>query len=399
MNKLSFTALLLSAFITTGLNTQAKDKKEKKEEPASFITPVIDLKTTPVKDQQSTGTCWSFATTSFVETELLRMGKPEIDLSEMYFVRQAYEQKAQKYLRYQGLGNFSQGGQAHDVINVIRNSGFVTETDYPGKQYDMDVHHHYEMEAVLKGILTNSMEGKRYYTGTAMKVVNATLDVYMGKNPEKSEVSGKTTAPKDAPSALGFNPDDYVEITSYTCYPQYTKVDLEVPDNWSHGLYYNVPLNDLMTIINHALETGYSVCWDGDVSEKGFSHKNSVAAVPLKKTTDMTESEQSKWENVSEEDLYSFTKPIPEMTITDESRQKAFDLYRSTDDHLMHLTGTGKDEKGTVYYKTKNSWNSNSNKTGGYLYMSESYIKLNTVAIMIHKDALPAQIKSKLNIK
>jgi bleomycin hydrolase len=232
----------------------------------------------------------------------------------------------------------------------------------------------------------------------AAKIVNATLDIYLGEEVKDFTYGDAKIEAKAWPAKLGFNANDYVELTSYSIYPMNTAVDLEVPDNWSHDLYYNVSINDLMSVVNNAFENGYSVCWDGDVSEKGFSHKHGVAIVPESKIEDMPESEQARWEGVSEGDMYSFTKPVPEKNISDADRQKAFDLYKSTDDHLMHLTGTGKDEKGTVYYKTKNSWAEDSNDFGGYLYMSEAYLRLHTVAIMVHKDAIPAAIKTKLNL-
>ena len=178
---------------------------------------------------------------------------------------------------------------------------------------------------------------------------------------------------------------------------------MEIPDNWSRDEYYNLPIDELIDVINYALKNNYTVAWDGDVSDKGFSFRNGVAIIPEKDIKNMTDTERNKWEKLTEQEkrasLYKFDKPGKEKNITQEMRQENFDNYTSTDDHLMHLTGIVKDQNGTIYYMTKNSWAPNSNKFGGYLNMSESYVRLNTIAIMINKNALPRKIAKKLKIK
>ncbi len=352
------------------------------------FTDIREIKTTPVKNQQHTGTCWCFATTSFVETEILRMGGPALDLSEMFTVRHAYDHKGRLYVRYHGLANFGPGGQAHDVINMIRQYGFVPEEVYPGKDYGDTIHNHGELNAILNAYLDAVVKNRnRKLTPAWPKGFSSVLDVYLGKNPESFVVDGVKYTPKSFRDHFKFNPDDYIELTSYTHHPFYTKFGVEVPDNWSHDLYYNVPLDELISVMYNALAHGYSVAWDGDVSEKGFSYKNGVAILPEK-----------PWSKITGKDSV-FKHPVKEWQVDAAMRQKTFDDYATTDDHLMHLVGTGTDENGTHYYLTKNSWGTKSNKYSGYLFMSEPYVRLKTLAILVHKDALPKELKKKLRIK
>jgi len=366
------------------------------------FTNKIEIPTTPVKDQGSSGTCWSFATTSFIETEIIRLGKGEYDLSEMFFVRYAYPQKAQKYLHYQGNANFSEGGQAHDVIKIIRDYGMVPEEAYFGLNYDMKEHDHTELVNVMTGILDNTLENKDGYTGKCLGLIDSSLDDYLGFVPQKFTYKGTEYTPKTFANKLGLNPNDYIEFTSFSSYPFFTKVDLEIPDNWSHDDYLNVPIDELMAIVNNALSNGYSVNWDGDVSEAGFSHSKGIAIVPEGNPTFMTNEERAEWKSLNYDEqqtmLYDFSKPKTEMQINQESRQKSFDTFKTTDDHLMHLIGTATDQNGNLYYITKNSWADYSNNMGGKLYMSESYVRLKTIAIQVHKNAIPLALKAKLNL-
>lgn len=359
-----------------------------------------EVKTTPVKNQYRSGTCWSFATVSFIETELLRMGKGEIDLSEIFFVHHAYNLKADRYVRMHGSSNFGPGGQAHDVMNIAAKYGLVPESDYSGLLKGETQHVHGELDAGIQGYLDAVIK-----TGKLSQVwpdaVSALLDTYLGKMPEQLNVKGNPT-PLAFSKNMGFNPEDYVELTSYTHHPFYTAFSLEIPDNWSNDTYYNVPLEDLNRIMHVALEQGYSFCWDGDVSDRGFSHAKGIAIVPERNIESMEGTERSRWEKLSDKDkqseLYSFDKPGQEKVITPEMRQLAFDNHQATDDHLMHITGLVTDQNGTNYFITKNSWADNSNDKGGYLNMSEAYVNLNTVAIMVHKNAIPADIRKKAGI-
>lgn len=362
---------------------------------------IYETPTTPVKDQNRSGTCWSFATTSFIETELLRMGHGETDLSEMFFVRDAYIDKAVAYVQMHGASNFSPGGQAHDVMNTIREKGMITEKAYDGLEYGLEKHNHGELNSLLKAqvdVISKNKSGK--INPTWLKVIKATLDEYLGEVPEAFTFKGKNITPKEFVDATTFNPDNYVEITSYTHHPFYEAFRLEVPDNWTYDDYYNVPVDELMEIIDYSFKKGYSVCWDGDVSEKGFSHSKGVAIVPVKKEKDLEGTEMSKWSDVSDKKTKEEgqKEPDEEKMISQQDRQEAFTTHQSTDDHLMHLTGIVEDQNGTRYYVTKNSWDDDSNDFGGYLNMSEQYLRLNTIAIMVHKDAIPKAIKRKLNL-
>ncbi|MFO8235684.1 MAG: C1 family peptidase [Bacteroidales bacterium] len=340
------------------------------------------LETSSVKSQDRTGTCWCFTTVSFLEAELLRMGKEEYDLSEMFLVHNTYQKKADHYVRFHGKNNFGQGGQAHDAIYEFKQHGIVPEEVYPGIKYGGDTHQHSELVSVLKGFLEPLVENRRSNPSPVWEdAYQSVLDSYLGKTPEEFEYQGKTFTPKSFAEFLEINPDDYVEITSYNHQPFYESFVLEVPDNWSHDLYYNLPLDEFMDVMYYSIENGYSVVWDGDVSSEGFSHGDGIAVVP--------EDEEADFKN----------KPVKEKDIDQEYRQKLFNNFTTTDDHLMHLTGIGKDKNGKSYFVTKNSWGEDSNEYDGFLYMSEPYAELNTIAIMVHKDAIPDEIANKLDIE
>lgn len=394
-----FLKSLFPTLVVVACSLQMNAQSPKDTVPGKYIfTKGINLPATAVKDQSATGTCWSYATTSFIESELLRITQDTFDLSEMYFARKAYEAKALQFVRLHGTANFGQGGQAHDVMNVIRKHGLLTEAAYSGLANGQTKPSHSELEAVLTamvGAIAKNPAGK--LSPEWMNAISGVLDVYLGKVPD---VFGN---PKTTPLEFAgkINPDNYIEITSYTHHPYYSSFALEIPDNWSGDLYFNVPLNDLVTIMDYALSKGYSIVWDGDVSDKGFSHKNGVAVVPEVSIENLPATERSKWDKLTEKErkaqLYSFIKPVPEKIITDEIRQAAFDNYSATDDHLMHITGTVTDQNGKRYFRTKNSWAADSNGDGGYLNISEAFIRLNTIAIMIHKDAIPKDISKKLS--
>ena len=372
------------------------------QEKGYIFTTISDIKTTPVKDQQRTGTCWSFATTSFIETELLRMKKGEYDLSEMFFARYCYDDKADKYVRRSGTANFGAGGQAHDVMNVIRKHGFVTDTSYNGMNSEYTFGKG-DPDKPLKKYLEVVMKKKNDTISSVWKdSLNILLDTYLGKLPSKIMVNNNALDPVAFSKSTGFNPDDYIEITSYKQGPFYKQVMIDIPDNWSQNLYYNLPIDEMVEVIKSALKKGYSVCWDGDVSDRGFSHKNGVAIAPQTDVKLLDGPDKERLEKLSDKDrvaqLYSFTGPVQEKIVSQEDRQKSFDQQQTTDDHLIHFTGMVTDQNGTIYFKTKNSWNAKSNKSGGYLNMSEAYVRLNTIAIMINKKALSKAISRKLEL-
>ncbi len=338
---------------------------------------VKTISSTPVKSQDRTGTCWSFATSSFLESEAIRMGHGPQDFSEMYVVRNVYKDKARNYVLRQGKANFSQGSLSHDLIRVISDYGMVPEAIYSGKLNGDKKHDHSEMEAVLKGMLDGVLQQKRL-SRKWMKAFDAVVDTYLGESPQQFTYEGKKYSASSYAKEMGLDADNYVNITSFTHHPFYKKFVLEIPDNYSNGSFYNLPIEDVQAIVENAINKGYSVAWDGDVSENGFSSKNGMAIVP---------------EDSNREDL--FINPGKEKIITQELRQEQFESYATTDDHLMHLTGISKDKNGTKYFLIKNSWGEIS-EYEGFLYMSEAYLQLKTVAILVHKDAIPTVIKNKM---
>ena len=372
MKKRIFPFLFSIIVLASSVFAQVEIKK-----PGYDFEMVRTISCTPVKSQGRTGTCWSFATSSFLESEAIRNGKSSPDFSEMFVVRNVYKDKAQNYVLRQGKANFSQGSLSHDLMRVVGKYGVVPETAYSGKEEDAARHDHSEMAAVLKGMLDGVLKQKR----PSLKwkdAFNSVVDVYLGETSNKFKHEGKTYTPESYAQEMGINADDYVNITSFTHHPFYKRFILEIPDNYSNGSFYNLPIEDMQAIVENAVNNGYSVAWDGDVSEKGFDAKKGIAVVPV---------------DEGRENL--FEKPGKEKNITQQLRQEQFETFHTTDDHLMHLTGIAKDNRGTKYFLIKNSWGEIS-PYKGYLYMSESYLKLKTVAILVHKDAIPKNIANKI---
>lgn len=323
-----------------------------------------------IKSQDRTGTCWSFATTSFIESELMRMGKGNIDISEMYTVRKVYENKALNYMMRQGKANFSEGSLSHDLIRTIDQWGVVPDRTYSGLTDDQTRHDHSEMEKGLKGfldgVLSTKKPGPKWQTA-----FNAILDVYMGQDVKRFDLDDMRFTPQSYARFLGLKSSDYISLTSFNHHPFHTSFILEIPDNYSNGSYYNLELDELIQTIDYALSKGYTIAWDGDVSEKGFSGRNGLAVLPA---------------DAEREDL--FVNPGKELEVTQSSRQAGFNDFSTTDDHLMHLIGKATDQNGNKYYIIKNSWG----EVGPYkglMYMSAAYLKMKTVGILLHKDAIP----------
>lgn len=406
MRKFIYTKLISLLFVfAIVLNATAQEKADTTKPEGYKFNMVKQVKTTSVKDQYRSGTCWSFSSLSFVESEMMREGKDSADLSEMFVVYHVYSDKAIKDVRMHGKFNFGGGGALNDPIDVIAKYGIVPESIYTGLNYGEKKHVHGEMDEVLKDYVAGVIKNKNKKLTTAWhNGFDGILDAYLGKLPKTFKYKGKEYTPKTfAKKVVGINPDDYVYITSYSHHPFYKPFILEVPDNWSYNEFYNLPLDDLEKVIDNAIDNGYSVGWAADVSEKGFSFKNGVAVVPEKDIANMTDNERSKWEKLTKREkdaqLYKFDKPGKEKVITQEIRQKAFDDYQTTDDHGMQISGIAKDQNGTKYYYVKNSWGLSYNHYNGFFYASESYVRYKTMSIVVHKDALPKDIAKKLGIK
>ncbi|PWE00835.1 C1 family peptidase [Marinilabilia rubra] len=396
-------SLLFVLIFSIGLSVFAQDENKEEKEGYKFET-IVDLATTSVKDQHRSGTCWSFSGVSFLESEMMRLGKDPVNFSEMFIVRHCYSDKAEKYVRLHGNLNFGAGGAFHDVLYVLKNYGAVPEEAYEGLNYGEEKHVHGEIDNVLKSYVDAVIENKNRKVSTAWHDgFEGILNAYLGDEPKKFEYEGKEYSPHEfADEVIGLNADDYIQVSSFTHHPFYETFIMEVPDNWLWGEVYNVKLEEMMEIINNSLKEGYTVGWATDVSEKGFSHRNGVAIAPEEDIEEMDDTERSRWEKMSEaerqQQLYSFNKPVKEKDITQELRQKGFDNYKTTDDHGMHIVGMVKDQDGTIYYKVKNSWNTD-NKYDGYLYASENFVKYKTISVMINKEVVSRDLSDKMNIK
>ena len=357
--------------------------------------------TTSIKDQNRTGTCWSFSGVSFIENELLKNGKGEYDLSEMYVVRQCYIDKAINFIRYYGKTNFGEGGGLLDVSYVFDKYGMLPEAAYTGLNYGEEKHNHGELAAVLTSYLNEIVKNPNKKLSTAwLNGYIGILDAYLGKVPETFTYDGKQYTPRSFADMLGLNMNDLVAVSSFTHHPFYKPFVLEVPDNWCNGQYYNVPLEEMMEIVDNAIDEGYTVLWAADVSEKGFKWYEGVALLPkVDRNKERTGTELARWVKLrsseKEDELYDFKGPVEEVEATQDIRQKGFDNYETTDDHGMVIVGKAVDQKGNKYFKVKNSWDTDQ-VYNGYFYVSETYFKLKTMGIMINKKAIPTSITKKL---
>lgn len=366
------------------------DKNASDSSKAKFkFKEVLGLANTSVKNQASSGTCWSYSTNSFLESEMLHAGRKPVELAQIFSARNVYADKADNYIRLHGAVSWGDGGACHDVINMYAKYGALPQSVYTGLQYGTSKNKFAEMQEVLKAMLdawVKNPNGK--LSPNWKRAFNAVMDSYLGTVPETFTWEGKTYTPRSfADEVVGLNPADYVELSSFTDHPYYKKTMLMVPDNWSMDKVYNVKMNDITTIIDHALEHGYTVAWATDVSEKYFSWKNGVAYVPEKDYDDMSDDEKK----------IMFDGPKPERVITPEMRQTAFDNYSTTDDHGMHIVGIAKDQSGREYYIVKNSWGT-TNDYKGYLYVTKAYVQYKTTAFLLNKKAIPQELSRKMNM-
>lgn len=405
MKKIILSAIAIVAFVVT---TVAQDTITNRKGSSYLFTELKDLDKTTTQNQNRTGTCWSFSSLSFFESELIRKGKGKHNLSEMFVVRNAYLGKAETYLRYYGTFTFGQGGAFHDIPYVIKRYGMVPESAYKGLSYGTDKHNHNEMEGMLKAmvkVLAKKPQGGKL-TSSWKKAFTGVTDAYLGELPDNLEdfkftYEGKEYTPKSFAKFLDLKMEDYISLTSYTHHPFYESFVLEVQDNWALQSSYNLPIDEFMEVMENAIMDGYSFAWGADVSEKGFSPRDALAIVPKDASTIQKKGRDSKFFNNAGAEKVSnaFMQPVEEKIVTQEERQAAFDNQETTDDHGMHITGLVKDQKGTKYFVVKNSWGTKYNQCDGYFYASFPYVRYKTMNIQIHKDALPKSLRKKLGIK
>jgi len=380
----------------------AAQQKETDTQVYHFET-ITEVPHTIVKNQSRSGTCWSYAGIGLLEAELLRMTGKTYDLSEMFIVRHAYAAKSQKYVRLHGKLNFGPGGGFTELFYVADNFGLVPESAYDGLVIGEENHMHGEMDAVLQAYadaITKNKNGK--LTPVWRQGLDRVLDTYLGEVPEKFELNDLTMTPLEFMKQTNLKSSNYIQLGSYTHVPYYKPFILQIPDNWMWGESYNLPLDEMMATIDNALEAGYTVGWDADVSDKGFSWKNGVAIIPEQDLSKLPKKLSDSLKALSNTDrkkqFYSFETIVQEQKITSEIRQLAYDNYETTDDHLMLIVGSAKDQLGNKYYKVKNSWAPDDHIYDGYIYASEAYVAYKTLGILINKEGLPKKTQDKLKL-
>ena len=390
-------ALLTVAILGLALSAAAQEEKGYK------FTDNNEVKTVPITNQFRSGTCWCYSTLSFLEEEIMRAGGEQMTLSQMWVVRHAYFEKAIKYVRLHGHLNFAVGGAAHDVTDMIAKYGIVPREVYTGQNYGTELPEFGEIDAVLKGYMDAVLKNKNGKLTTAwINGLNGILDAYFGVRPEKFEYNGKEYTPQTFAESLPVKMSDYIEISSYTHHPFYSTFVLEVPDNWMWGEMYNLPMEEMMQVLDAALAAGHPVAWGADVSEKGFRGNMGIGIIPEDTEKIMIGSDAEKWGKLSDREkeakIYSLEQPVAEKTITQEMRQEAYDNYQTTDDHGMVIVGTATDQAGNPFYKVQNSWGENGPYKGFY-YFSRPFVEYKTMDIMVNKNIIPKDIQKKMGLK
>lgn len=396
-------ALALLAVVATGAN--AKGKKQPKVDPNKPVFTIVkENPITSVKDQNRSGTCWAYSTLSYFESEILKNTGKTYDLCESFVANKDYMDRAVQVVRYHGDMQFAQGGSAYDVYYVLKNYGICPENamPFPGSLYGDSLNNFNEffslLEPYVEGIATN----KASKISNQWKVgFQGILDAYLGKCPENFTYEGKNYTPKSFASSLGLNMDDYVTITSYTHHPFYSQFVVEVQDNWRNPASYNLPMDEMMQIIDNAVMNGYTVAWGGDVSEPGFTRDGLAYMIDAKKMQSLQGSDMARWLGLSPAKrrnlIDSLGCNVPEVQPTQEMRQERFDNWELTDDHGMLIYGIAKDQNGKEYYMVKNSWGE-TGKYKGTWYMTKTFIAANTMDYMVNKNAIPANIRKKMGI-
>ena len=396
-------ALALLAVVATGAN--AKGKKQPKVDPNKPVFTIVkENPITSVKDQNRSGTCWAYSTLSYFESEILKNTGKTYDLCESFVANKDYMDRAVQVVRYHGDMQFAQGGSAYDVYYVLKNYGICPEDamPFPGSLYGDSLNNFNEffslLEPYVEGIATNKASK---ISGQWKVGFQGILDAYLGKCPENFTYEGKNYTPKSFASSLGLNMDDYVTITSYTHHPFYSQFVVEVQDNWRNPASYNLPMDEMMQIIDNAVMNGYTVAWGGDVSEPGFTRDGLAYMIDAKKMQSLQGSDMARWLGLSAAKrtnlIDSLGCNVPEVQPTQEMRQERFDNWELTDDHGMLIYGIAKDQNGKEYYMVKNSWGE-AGKYKGTWYMTKTFIAANTMDYMVNKNAIPANIRKKMGI-
>ena len=369
------------------------------------FTVVKENPITSIKNQNQAGTCWCYSSLAFIESELLRMGKGEYDFSEMFIVHNTYLDRAEKAVRTHGDVSFAQGGSFYDVIYGMEAFGLVPEAEMrPGVMYGMELSNHNELSAVSDAVVAAIAKGNHRSLQVSpegemlwKKSIEAIHDVYLGERPESFTYEGKEYTPKSFYESLGLNASDYVSLTSYTHHPFYTTFAIEIPDNWRWAQSYNLPIDELMEVFDNAIMEGYTIAWGSDVSEKGFTRQGTAVLPDEAAGADLQGSDMAKWLNLTEEQKQAATAGAQKWC-TQEERQRAYDNWETTDDHGMQIYGIAKDQNGTEYYMVKNSWGE-AGTYKGLWYVTKAFARYKTMNIVVHKNAIPKDIRKKLNIK
>ncbi len=396
---------LFIAMLAAGisLSAMADDKVVIPDSTGFKFTDVKVVKTTPVKDQNKSGTCWCYSTNTFFESEILRKTGKEIHLSEGFVVNHCYFDKAVKYVRMDGTVNFAEGGAADDVTYVRETYVTAPNDVFTGMTYGDKKFDTRELTDALSGFVNVVKKNQRRKLTPAWKEgFQSVLDAYMGKMPETFTWEGKTYTPKTFAESLPIKMDDYIGISSFTHHPFYKPFVLEVADNWLWYPYQNVPMEELLEIVNYAIDNGYTVAWGADVSEKGFKWRKGYAVLPVEKDVpDLKGSDMERWTQLSDKDRedekWDIKGPVEEIKVTQELRQQWFDNKETTDDHGMVIMGKAVDQEGNRYFKVQNSWDTNQ-LYHGFFYVSEAFFLGKTMDIMVNKAAIPAKIAKKMGL-
>jgi bleomycin hydrolase len=382
--------LLIASLIQMNLMVQSQSIDSLKEQ----FTVIKKIDNTPIKNQFRSLTCWSFSVLAMIESELLKAGKGEYNLSALYIVHQAYIEKAERFVRMHGNVNFGPGGALNDPIELIRKYGIVPESSYSGLKEGCVNINHIEMDAVLKDYVTGVIKNKKISPQWKDGFIGV-LDAYLGKVPEKFTYNNKEYTPLSFAKMLGINPDHYVLLSSFSHHPYYQSFIVEVPDNWSWGKAYNLPLEDLQKTIDYSINKGYSVALAADVSEKGFRWKTGIALALDEPGNDVeTINDPSVW--IPKKDTMPQT--LREIKVTPQNRQLGFDTYETTDDHGMQIIGVAKNQDNEKFYLLKNSWGTEGSPYKGYLYMSDSYLLYKSLTVLVNKNGLPSDVIKKLGL-